>query len=109
MTILKDKDSQLNMRDLAEYGLLRTEAEEKVKRTSKPETDFFRIHSTNDGTSILANISLETENTGEFMVGVLVPEHESFDLIAQKDFSKQLKLTKPEKLRGFLRKLLDSV
>lgn len=97
--------------ELVSYGLMRQSAKENAPKYSgggpqyfglREESDEFVMYFTND----LRKIDRQDD---PMQLAIVAPDNESFDLLAPKNYSKNLSLKDDTTLRRYLTNLLDSL
>lgn len=101
-----------NLRDeLAMFGVVRAVAAVEAP-VSKKKANFFGIEKQHDGEVELLftddeEVLADAVEDG-MELGVVAPEHESFNMLVQKDFKKAIADKDPKSLREFVTSILDA-
>ena len=91
--------------ELANYGIMRDESKQTAGTGN-----LFGLKETTGEYDIYAPDKLDATHGayGDVDLAIVPNEIDPFDMLAPKDFAEKLKLSKPENLRAFLMRLIDT-
>lgn len=93
-------------KDLAAYGLVRSKVMEKAA-PSDTNPKFFGIRDGYRETELKFDSSIKAIQDDNMTVALAAPETETFDMLVTTDFKKAVSIGSTDKLRAFLRNIVD--
>lgn len=93
-------------KDLAAYGLLRSKVMEKAAPNAN-SPKFFGLRDGYRDTELKFDTDIKAIQDANMTVSLAAPELETFDMLVTTDFKKAVSIGSTDKLRSFLRKIVD--
>lgn len=94
-------------KQLLEYGLARATAKKGAAKLDAPA--YFGIKKDGEETKFKFTEDLQSISDDSMDLAMLIPDDQSFDLMAPADYGKKLSLKNPKTIRKFLSDLLDAI
>lgn len=93
--------------DLAEYGIVRKKVMEQAAPKKNGEPNFFGYRDSDDEVELKFNASAKTIQKSGMKMGMAVPENKSFDLLLTENFQEAISTVSEDKLRSFIRSIVN--
>lgn len=95
--------------ELAEYGILRNEAEEKAPLKKSGEPNFFGLDENYGGYDTSFGISIKSIQEKGQQVAFITPDIDTFDLLGTVNFTESISKMDTPSLRAAIRDLVDRI